>query len=42
MWRRHYFGPQYPFSGFREHLFDPIGKGIVAEVGDSEDPLGCF
>ena len=39
---RHCFGPQYPFSGFREHFFDPIGKGIVAEVGDSEDTLGCF
>ena len=42
MWRRHCFVPQYPFSCFGEHFFDPIGKGIVAEVGNSEDTLGRF
>ena len=35
-------GPQYHFFGFREHFFDPIGKAIVAEVGDFEDTLNRF
>jgi hypothetical protein len=42
MWGRHRFGPQDSLSGFRDHLLDPIGKGIVTKVGDSEDTLGRF
>jgi hypothetical protein len=30
---------QHPFSAFRDHLIDPISKGIIAEVRDPEDTL---